>query len=326
LFDATVTAPFDDYPTIVAEYDRTHAYFAEVEKRLGDDATVLQLPVTWYPEHAPVNRMFDYDPFKPFLLTRTLRFSYGVAKGRPGYAMDQAIGKLPAQEQIDRAHALGFDAILVDAYAYAGDATRAAITDPLTKALHAAPSVSTDGRWWMFPLDGCCGSRAVHLDKGDVPTAFDYDPAAGTLDFSTSGKGWMYGNGGWLEPEAWGTWLAGTQARVRLRLPRQVTGSFALSLDTRALVGPKVPQRQLLIEANGHAVGEALYSPEVPAQIVRIEIPESLIAADRILELHFSVSPEASPLSAGVSVDGRSLGIGLSSLTIESSAASIPAH
>jgi phosphoglycerol transferase len=326
IFDTLVDLPQGDRIRAVANFDAAGAYFAEVERRLGNDATVLQLPVAWYPEHPPINRMTDYEEFKPFLMTRTLRFSYGVAHGRLGYIANLALQNMPARERIHQAHQLGFDAILIDSRGYSDDAARAAITDSLTKELPQAPSVSADRRWWTFSLSDCCGSPVVHRAEGDVPTISDYEASAPRFDFSTVGTGWRFSRGGWFEPEPWGTWTSGTGARLRMPLPERASGPLTLSLDTRALVGPKVPKRKLLIEANGQIVGEAVYSQELPAQIVRIEVPEALIAMDRILDLHFSVSPEASPLSAGVSVDGRSLGIGLSSLTIESSAASIPAH
>ncbi|MEO7431743.1 MAG: hypothetical protein ABIR62_06915, partial [Dokdonella sp.] len=213
VFDTVVRMPHGGRADAVANFDVIHAYFASVEQRLGNGATVLQLPASWYPEHPPINRMTDYEEFKPFLMTHTLRFSYGVSQGRPGYVANLALQNMPAKEQIRQAHALGFDAVLIDSQGYADDEARALITDALAKALPQEPSVSPGSRWWLFPLGNCCGAPVAHLDTAkSIP--FAYDPNGEPIRFATDSTGWIYNDDHWSYPESWGTWSLGATSHV----------------------------------------------------------------------------------------------------------------
>ena len=53
-----------------------------LEAALPAGAAVFQLPVLGFPEVGPRVRLGEYDLFRPYLNTRTLRFSYGAAKLR----------------------------------------------------------------------------------------------------------------------------------------------------------------------------------------------------------------------------------------------------
>jgi len=316
LFDVTVAPMFGNRGADVAAYDRDRAYFSSMEARLGDGATVFQLPVVWYPEHPPVGAMGDYEEFKPFLLTRTLRFSYGSSRTRTGYRWGKFVEQSSPAEMVARTHAMGFRALLVDTSAYADAATRDSTTAALTHASGQPPMVSSDGRWWTFPLEGCCGAEVPPIAPGEAPDLFDYAVASKPLRFGTDGYGALYATGSWAAPEDWGMWQLGTEAGLRMRLQPPTQDALVVTLDTRMLVGSKLPERRLRVECNGAIVADVTYSQAAPARQLRLDIPRGLIGEDGVLALRFEVTPPATPLSAGVSADARPLALGLSQLEI----------
>ena len=172
LLDLAPPAKFGNRSANIAAYDSDRAYFQSVERRLGDGAAMFQLPVVWYPEHPPVNRMGDYEEFKPFLLSKTLRISYGGARERDGYMWGRQMEDLAPENLIGQLDHKGFAAILIDGRAYVDDATLQQAIAPLEGLLPEPPSISPDRRWWMFPLAGCCSGRPAPSQRShDAPAA-----------------------------------------------------------------------------------------------------------------------------------------------------------
>lgn len=313
LLDVTMPIMSFGRDQMVANFDDARAYFAEVEKRLGRDAAVFQLPVVWYPEHAPIGDMGDYEEFKPYLFTDSLKFSYGVAHGRPGYAWGSTIENLPAKEMIEQAHGLGFSAILIDTNAYAGE-QRKALIGALGAALPQPPLIASNRRWWLFPLQGCCsGSAEPH---STTRSTFVLRPDGTPISFGKGSRGGVYRAGGWDVLEDWGVWSLGDQAQLRMYLQPRPAGPLELTLDAQVLLGPNVPVRRIVLKANGHLLGVRTFTLGASPPSLRFRIAEEWIGADGLLELHFDVDPVTSPRTAGVNIDGRPLGVGLVSLTL----------
>lgn len=317
LFDVLVRPHYQSRAEDIVQWDRDRSYFRSVEKTLGEHSALFQLPVVWYPEHAPVARMTDYDEFKPFLMSDTLRISYGGGQGRAGYNWGRFTAQKPVAGLLADAHSMGFAAILLDAYAYDGDPWFASTTDALIHLLPKPPIVSADRRWWTFALDGCCGAPVQVVERSSLPRVFPYDPASGPISFATGGSAVLYDAGGWQEPESWGTWSS-TESRLRLRLEPAPAGAFEMLLDARMLVGPLVPRRTLTIEANGHRVGAFEFSADNASRPLRIAVPAGTLGSNGLLDLHFVTTPAATPNSAGVNSDPRPLALGLISLEIVS--------
>lgn len=318
LLDVTAPDMFAGHARTVANFDAGRTWFEQVEQRLGDGAAVFQLPAVWYPEHPAVGAMGDYEEFKPYLFTRSLKFSYGVAHGRPGYAWASTVEGLPAPDLIEQAHGLGFAAILIDARAYADDKLTA-LTGALGHALPQPPQVSPDRRWWLFPLADCCGPDAAA--RRPIESVFAYAADGTPLTFGNGGRGGLYRAGGWDALEDWGVWSLGSTARLRMRLEPRPRGPLLLTLDAHALLGPHAPTRRLVLEGNGRVLGDVRFELGAPAPSLRFELPDDLPGPDGLLELRFLVSPVTTPRAAGVNIDGRPLGVGLVSLAIGPAAA-----
>jgi phosphoglycerol transferase len=91
---------------------------AALEYRLPKDSMVFQLPVMPFPEHPPINTMEDYEPFRPYLHTASLRYSYGTNKGRVDSAWQELVARLPPREIVDHLESAGFGAVIVNRKGY----------------------------------------------------------------------------------------------------------------------------------------------------------------------------------------------------------------
>lgn len=94
------------------------AFAAKAEEMLGDGAMVFQLPVMGFPEVTPPWRLGDYEHFRPYLTTQSLRFSYGEAKFHPRGQWQGEYADLPPAELAQRLEALGFAAIYIQRRGY----------------------------------------------------------------------------------------------------------------------------------------------------------------------------------------------------------------
>lgn len=314
LLDVTAPVAFGDHEATAKNADAARVYFRQVEQRLGPAAAIFQLPAVWYPEHPPIAGMTDYEEFKPYLYSDTLRFSYGSAQGRRGYAWASTVAELAPAQLVERTRALGFSAILIDSSAY-DSKQLAELAGALGTILPDAPMVDSERRWPLFPLPNTISDdRQI---RAAIDAAFTYIPDGTRIEFGRSGYGGFYRAGGWADLEQNGVWSLDDAALLRMQLRNRQPGiPLALDLDASVLVGPLVPTRRLVVEANGHVLGTMDFSLDGPAPSLRFILPPDLIGADDMLELRFSTSPVASPRSAGISIDGRRLGIYLAAMSI----------
>jgi phosphoglycerol transferase len=305
VYDTVLQQPLAQRNSDIASFDRDRAYFATVEQRLGAGAALFELPVVWYPEHPPVGRMTSYEEFRPFLLSRSLRTSYGSAHGRRGYSWGMTVSQLRPDAAIAEWRRAGFSAILVDALAYPDAAALAAVVDPLSALLDAPPLISDDKRWWTLPLSTPPSSALPDLVEPCEP---------GTLiRFSSGERGGLYQGDGWGAPEPWGTWSVSRRATLLLRLAPN-SGPLVLAIKAQFLTSPTLLRRHLHLVANGATIADVDVVAGV--QTLRFPLPAQSVKADGLLRLEFDVTPEASPQSLGLSTDGRHLGIGLEELTV----------
>jgi hypothetical protein len=79
---------------------------------------VLQLPFTVYLNEGGINRMGSYDHFKPYLASRSLRWSY-PALSNAQFVWQEAAAQLEPSQLAPLAASEGFRVILIDRYGYA---------------------------------------------------------------------------------------------------------------------------------------------------------------------------------------------------------------
>ena len=90
-----------------------------LEGRLAPGAMVFQLPVVPFPEAPPVYELADYEHFRPYLATHSLRFSYGSLKGRSRGRWQRDAETLPTSEFVKKLERYGFAAVYFSRRGYA---------------------------------------------------------------------------------------------------------------------------------------------------------------------------------------------------------------
>jgi len=85
-----------------------------LEGRLPPGAMVFQLPVMMFPEVGSRGQLGDYEHFRPFLATSSLRFNYGALKGRSRGRWQREVEALPTEELVRRLEHYGFAALYLN--------------------------------------------------------------------------------------------------------------------------------------------------------------------------------------------------------------------
>jgi phosphoglycerol transferase len=84
---------------------------AAMEAALPPGTLVFQLPVMEFPEAGWVHQASDYEMLRPYMFTKTLRFSYGHIRGRQREAWQHEVARLPAAQMVAELEKYGFGAI-----------------------------------------------------------------------------------------------------------------------------------------------------------------------------------------------------------------------
>ena len=109
----------------------------------------------------PGTKLVDYDPLRPYLHSRALRWSYPTMFGRLGDAWTNAVADQPVPEMVRTLSDVGFEGILVDRDGYADDG--AAIVAALAAELGADSGEQATDRQVFFSLRAAnekAGARA----------------------------------------------------------------------------------------------------------------------------------------------------------------------
>lgn len=106
-----------DYQSIndEAESDRL---FVEYIESVSPGGMVFQLPYHKYPESGPVNEMDDYDQFKPYLYSKTLKWSYGAPKGRFKSTWNETVAKQDTEGMLKLLCDAGFSGVNINRDGY----------------------------------------------------------------------------------------------------------------------------------------------------------------------------------------------------------------
>ncbi len=192
-----------------------------LEGRLPEGAMVFQLPVMMFPEVGPRGQLGDYEHFRPYLATQSLRFSYGALKGRSRSRWQREAEALPTDELVRRLERYGFAALYFN---------KRGFTDRGEKLLTELRAM---GRTQM--IEGAQGNQvAVLLEPKDKPKL----PLARTLTF---GHGWHSAQPGEVR---WAHGPAAFSYHNPLEQPVSATVRFAVC---------GTGQRTLEVRLNGEA-------------------------------------------------------------------------
>ena len=100
----------------VMENDR--AFAQALEKRLPRGAMLFQTPLMGFPESAPQLGCDVYDHLRPYLWTKTLRFSFGSVKGRTREDWQKEVTSLPLDQAVKELERYGFAGLYINRMGY----------------------------------------------------------------------------------------------------------------------------------------------------------------------------------------------------------------
>jgi phosphoglycerol transferase len=168
VYDQTSPAIVPDSRVWEREWNSDRDFVQAIERELGPGDAVFQLPYLPFPEAAldlPPYGLQDYDPFRGYLHSTDLRWSYGAMRGREGDWQRQVV-ELPTKEMLDALAAVGFQGIWIDRLGY--PERGAEIEEELGDLLGEEPMVSPDDRFvffdlrpWAVELDARLGADGV---------------------------------------------------------------------------------------------------------------------------------------------------------------------
>jgi hypothetical protein len=134
------------------------------------------------------------------------------------------------------------------------------------------------------------------------------------IDFSQDTV-WSKFQSGWHEREPWGRWAAGHRASLIFFLEQPVKSDLELVMEGLGNITEQHHQR-VLVDVNGHHVGETTLSPASPSLPVFV-IPREAVAEASIIKVVLRMPDAIAPAALGIHTDERALGLGLRSVTIK---------
>jgi phosphoglycerol transferase len=157
-------------PLFVPAYAKWHKDYREdedfvrrIEAAVPAGTTVYQLPYVPFPEEGTRHGMIDYDSFRPYLHSRTLRWSYGGMRDRPADVWHRDLLALPLADRLPLLALAGFGGVSVDRAGYADHG--AAVEAELARVVGVAPLVSAGERFAFFDMAGFSVSLRGHLGE-----------------------------------------------------------------------------------------------------------------------------------------------------------------
>ena len=148
--DQTTPSYGPDYSGRKADYLNDAEFVRKIEASVPVGSMIYQLPYIPFPEYPKVHEMVDYDHFRGYLHSKTLRWSYGTMKNRDGDLWQQSIAALPLDEFLPTLTFAGFSGIYLDRRGYEDGG--AAKQSELTNVLRVQPFASADNRLLFFDL------------------------------------------------------------------------------------------------------------------------------------------------------------------------------
>ena len=199
-------------------------FIEKLERNLPPGSMVFQLPYMLFPGSPPVNNMQDSDHFKAYLLSRTLRWSYGAIKDRPADVWQRRVVTLPVPSMVEELSVAGFRGIYLnrDGFADRGQG----LETGLSSLLGPPKFESEDGRLAFYDLL----EYSARL-KGSVPPETWEAKRRAILD--PVKVLWKGGFSNWEgTPEKNWRWCS-SEGILELRNPRDETVPLTLEMTLR---------------------------------------------------------------------------------------------
>jgi phosphoglycerol transferase len=167
LFDQNTPAMVPPFGDRARAYRTDAAFVHSLETQLPAGAQIFQLPYLLFPESGGLRgtKLADYDPLRPYLHSRALRWSYPTMFGRSTDAWTHAVADQPVPDLVRTLSDVGFDGILVDRDGYADDG--AAIVAALAAELGDDSEVRATERQVFFGLRAANEKAFAGVARGE---------------------------------------------------------------------------------------------------------------------------------------------------------------
>jgi hypothetical protein len=149
-------------PMVVRPYAGVARWFASdadfvhrIEATLEPGSIVFQLPYMRFPEGMPLLKMGEYDLLRPYLHSRSLRWSFPAVRGRSGDVWMQDMAEREPVAMVRALADAGVKGIMIDRDGCADSG--AAIESALSNWLHAQPLVANETRFSFFDISAHTG-------------------------------------------------------------------------------------------------------------------------------------------------------------------------
>lgn len=103
------------------KFNSDKTFILQIEKILGNNGMIFQLPYYKFPEMGNIKDLGDYEMFKGYLFSENIKWSYGGYKGRKSDLWNRYITSLPVKEMLEKISLAGFNGIYIDRKAYTKD-------------------------------------------------------------------------------------------------------------------------------------------------------------------------------------------------------------
>jgi hypothetical protein len=159
VLDETSGAFVPSYRAAGAEYRSDSAFFGTVQKRLGEGASVFELPYVPFPEGYGATTSAlgfsspgfgtTYEEARGYITSTSLRWSYGSIKGR-AVDWESQLASKPLAVAVAAAALSGFQGLVIEPSGY--EVPPAELREALRTQLGEEPLVNSYGGLWFFDL------------------------------------------------------------------------------------------------------------------------------------------------------------------------------
>jgi len=148
------------------EFLNDQNFTQKIEQIIPENSKVYQLPYKQYPETPFINKIGDYDLFKPYLFSLTTSWSYGAVKGRIGDAWNQENINLSTNELINKLIISDFNGIYIDRFGYLDNGEK--IEKEIENITLEKPIISDNQRLSFFNLSNYKEKYIKNISKDDL--------------------------------------------------------------------------------------------------------------------------------------------------------------
>ena len=141
---------FAKNPGFQSDFESDAVFVKEIENIMPAQSAIFILPYNGFPEVPTLNKMPDYEEFRPYLHSSRLKWSYGAMKGRPIAIWQEKTANLAPPQMLNTLVLSGFSGIFIDSNGYADHAKSLEIQ--LSHLLQESPLISPNHQFIFFNL------------------------------------------------------------------------------------------------------------------------------------------------------------------------------